>query len=279
MPARKPNQYLVDEKLGICRITTSLTKSLNKGLKLWKTESIEDIHVHDFEVIIDNDKNLIKMLKENYLIFYNNAADIRRAQRKNPHPVPNDSCNGYFWGWNIHIKKRYPFGRILWEFSNGKRGLSDSQVVDHNNDMHNLCTFSNLTPMTQQQNKSKLRYPRRIVEPYSITMVSHPDVLPIKLLRFKDNDKKDQELLIYSIENGIELLLDDLNSFKKVSNTDSSAFKQHFKDLKKSSKNYLAHTKQATTGDMFTDELFHYSIDWHEIDEIVRAEHVSALAG
>lgn len=260
MPARKPNQYLIDEELNICRITTSLTKSLNRDLKLWKTESIDNIQIHDFEVIVDYDEYLIRMLKENYLIFYNSANDIRHAKRKNPRPVSNDSYNGYFWGWNIHTKKRYPLGRIIWEYCYGRRGLLDSQVIDHNSDVHNLCIISNLTPMSQTQNKAKLKYHRRFCGDYSIVMASHPNNRNIHILRFKDNAKREQHLLVYNTEPGLDLLLDDLNSFKTVSLGDTDRFMDNFDEVKKNGC-YSIYDIQPITGDKFVDDLFHVSIN------------------
>lgn len=277
MGTRKENTFIKDDELSICRITTALTKKLNKDKKLWKVADIEDIEPHEYEAIISNDDGLVDLLKNDYLVFYDSANDIRRSNAQNPKPSPFENV-GYFWAINIHTKARIPLGRLVWQYKHG-REIPHGLVVDHGNDMNNLCTYSNLSLLTQQQNIGKLRYPKRIVEPYSITMVSHPDGLPIKLLRFKDDDKKEQELLIYNVENGIEPLLDDLNSFKNILYTDTLKFKQHFEYLIISSRNYMAYMKQTTTGDSFADEIFSYSIDWQKINEIVRVERFAALAG
>ncbi len=275
---RKENTYISDENLGICRITTSLSKTLNPEIKLWKTQNIEDIKLHAYEVIIDNDEKLIELLRDNYLVFYDNSNDIRRSKSINPKTAPHEKV-GYFWAMNIHSKERIPLGRLIWEYKTNKK-LPYGYVIDHGNDCQNLCIMSNISPMTQTQNKSKLRYTRRIIEPYSITLISHPNGLPIKLLRFKDDEKCKQELLIYNTENGIDEILDDINSFKTVIEQDSNIFKQHFEKLKKDSKSYFAHIKQSTTGDLFSDEIYNHSINWKRIDKLViEKSNTAAIAG
>ena len=263
MADRKPNVFIADSDLGICRIATSLTKKMNRDIDVWETDTT-DIELHEFEVIINNDPGLIELLKRDYLIFYNNSNDVRRSNAQNPQPTPFTNV-GYFWAMDVHTKKRTPLARLVWEYRFGFGDIPPGLVIDHGNDMQNLCIYSNITPMTQGQNVSKLRYPRRNSDHYSVTMVSHPEGGQVKLIRFKDDIEKTQELLVYDTTQGLDCLLNDLNSFKKVSG-DASRFKQYFYDLKANSKNHIFHSEQRTTGDAFKDEIFHYSINWENFD-------------
>ena len=165
-------------------------------------------------------------------------------------------------------------GRLIWQYFHNKE-IPDDLVIDHGNDFSNLCTISNLSPLTQKQNLGKLRYPKRIVEHLSICMISHPKESAIKLLRFKDDIKQTQDLLIYSVLNDTEPLLCDLNSFKKVVGTTPSEFQAHFENLGTTSKSFIASTTQTSTGDSFADEIYSYSVDWTEIDNLVTMAAIS----
>jgi hypothetical protein len=184
----------------------------------------------------------------------------------NPANIPYDKT-GYFWAWNAKTKERISLGRLIWEFYN-QREIPEGLFIDHGNDWHNLNTRANISAMTTTQNINKLRYSKRFSGPYSVTFISHPKGLPVKLLRFMDTDKGTQDLLLYHTNNGLDDILKDLNSFKIALGKGTAAFKYCFNELVKHGK-YDAHIKQSIIGDEFTREIFSISINWLGVDKAI----------
>jgi len=274
----KENAYITDPNLNVCRITTALTESMNKELKFWKESvSLNNVILHDYEVTIDNNAKLIDLLSKDYFVYYNRNQDITYSKGVNP-KLPPYANVGYFWARNLHTKQATPISRLIWEFMSGEK-IPAGFVIDHNNDKKNFNLFSNLTPMTDTQNTTKLKYYGRIATPYSITLISNPLGKPIKLLRFIDDMRGEQELLVYDTAAGIENILTDLNSFKAVNRKQAIYFKRHFEQLKKDSKNYIACTKQAIVGDEYERDIFHWSVDWNEIYNLTAKAASKAVSG